>query len=75
LNPTQQVRLLCEAVSINAETPDKYSSLTNMGMTMNEPPKVSWKKVAEHIWNHGGSYHFGNATCKKKWCEIHNISI
>ncbi|KAL2009949.1 hypothetical protein VTN00DRAFT_5756 [Thermoascus crustaceus] len=35
------------------------------------PSKVSWKKVGEYIWNHGGSYHFGNATCKKKWCEIY----
>lgn len=71
----RQVRLLCEAVSIYAETPDTYSSLTHLGMTMNEPPKVSWKKVAEHIWAQGGSYQFGNATCKKKWCEIHNIRI
>jgi len=36
-------------------------------------PKVSWKKVAQYIWAHGGSYQFGNATCKKKWCEIHDL--
>ncbi|KAJ5675066.1 uncharacterized protein N7477_005000 [Penicillium maclennaniae] len=35
---------------------------------------VSWKKVAQHIWDHGGSYQFGNATCKKKWCEIHILN-
>ncbi|KAJ5210121.1 hypothetical protein N7491_009932 [Penicillium cf. griseofulvum] len=71
----KDIRLLCEAVSIHAETHDAYHSLTNISMNMNEPPKVSWKKVAEHIWGNGGSYHFGNATCKKKWCEINNITI
>ncbi|EYE96014.1 uncharacterized protein EURHEDRAFT_377060 [Aspergillus ruber CBS 135680] len=38
-------------------------------------PKVSWKKVAGYIWLRGGSYHFGNATCKKKWCDVHNIEL
>ncbi|KAF2438669.1 hypothetical protein P171DRAFT_154288 [Karstenula rhodostoma CBS 690.94] len=32
--------------------------------------KVSWKKVGEHISERGGSYRFGNSTCKKKWMEI-----
>ncbi|CAI7654855.1 unnamed protein product [Penicillium viridicatum] len=71
----KDIRLLCQAVTIHAETHDAYSSLTNGSINMNEPPKVSWKKVAEHIWASGGSYHFGNATCKKKWCEIHNITL
>ncbi|CAI7589828.1 unnamed protein product [Penicillium glandicola] len=71
----KDIRLLCEAVSIHAETYNAYSSLTNISMSTNEPPKVSWKRVAEHIRENGGSYHFGNATCKKKWCEIHNITI
>lgn len=38
-------------------------------------PKVSWKKVAGYIWLHGGSYHFGNATCKRKWCDVHNVEL
>ncbi|KAJ5660375.1 hypothetical protein N7507_006826 [Penicillium longicatenatum] len=38
-------------------------------------PKVSWKKVAQFIWARGGSYQFGNATCKKKWCEIYGVKI
>ncbi|CAI7643964.1 unnamed protein product [Penicillium discolor] len=71
----KDIRLLCQAVTIHTETHDVYSSLTNISINMNEPPKVSWKKVAEHIWANGGSYHFGNATCKKKWCEIHNITL
>ncbi|KAF2420511.1 hypothetical protein EJ08DRAFT_665574 [Tothia fuscella] len=31
---------------------------------------VQWKEIANYIIEHGGSYHFGNATCKKKWCEM-----
>ncbi|CAG5178055.1 uncharacterized protein ALTATR162_LOCUS8512 [Alternaria atra] len=31
--------------------------------------KVAWKKVAEFIADNGGSYHFGNATCKRRWLE------
>ncbi|KAJ5802140.1 uncharacterized protein N7503_004590 [Penicillium pulvis] len=38
-------------------------------------PKVSWKKVAQFIWANGGSYQFGNATCKKKWCEIYGVNM
>ncbi|KAK4243773.1 hypothetical protein C7999DRAFT_17914 [Corynascus novoguineensis] len=32
--------------------------------------KVPWKKVAEYIVAHGGSYHFGNSTCRKRWDEL-----
>ncbi|XP_014551635.1 hypothetical protein COCVIDRAFT_42072 [Bipolaris victoriae FI3] len=32
--------------------------------------KVSWKKVADFIEENGGSYHFGNSTCKRKWLEL-----
>ncbi|EPE35114.1 hypothetical protein GLAREA_10810 [Glarea lozoyensis ATCC 20868] len=32
--------------------------------------KVPWKQVAEYISKHGGSYHFGNATCRKRWDEL-----
>ncbi|KAJ5404166.1 hypothetical protein N7509_004037 [Penicillium cosmopolitanum] len=38
-----------------------------------QSPKISWKKVSEHIEANGGSYKFGNATCKKKWYEIHDL--
>ncbi|KAJ5922855.1 hypothetical protein N7516_010558 [Penicillium verrucosum] len=71
----KDIRLLCLAVTIHTEEHDAYSSLADHGINMNQPPKVSWKKVAEHIWANGGSYHFGNATCKKKWCEIHHIML
>ena len=29
--------------------------------------KIPWKKVGEYIVKHGGSYHFGNTTCRKRW--------
>ncbi|KAG0646818.1 hypothetical protein D0Z07_6223 [Hyphodiscus hymeniophilus] len=32
--------------------------------------KVPWKLVAEYIANNGGSYHFGNATCRRRWDEL-----
>ncbi|KAF2856997.1 hypothetical protein T440DRAFT_512976 [Plenodomus tracheiphilus IPT5] len=32
--------------------------------------KVRWKEVADFIKGNGGSYHFGNSTCKRKWKEL-----
>lgn len=32
--------------------------------------KISWTQVARYIFDNGGSYHFGNATCHKKWSEL-----
>jgi hypothetical protein len=37
-------------------------------------PKIPWKLVGEYVWKNGGSYHFGNATCKKKWAEIKGMN-
>ncbi|CCU80332.1 hypothetical protein BGHDH14_bgh05887 [Blumeria hordei DH14] len=34
--------------------------------------KIPWKKVARYILDNGGSYHFGNSTCRKRWDEIKN---
>ncbi|KAJ6103362.1 hypothetical protein N7486_005789 [Penicillium sp. IBT 16267x] len=76
----RDINLLIEAVSIYTDK-DPYdydgdgmhSDLpagANVSQHQARPPKVSWKKVAQFIWAHGGSYQFGNATCKKKWCEI-----
>ncbi|KAI1935285.1 hypothetical protein LOZ39_003358, partial [Ophidiomyces ophidiicola] len=55
------LRLLCEAVTKHMDSPKTSGP---------QSPKISWKQVAEYIWNNGGSYHFGNATCKKKWVEL-----
>lgn len=35
--------------------------------------KVPWKRVAERVARYG-SYHFGNATCRKKWDELYGHS-
>ncbi|KAI0393910.1 hypothetical protein F5Y17DRAFT_458441 [Xylariaceae sp. FL0594] len=50
-------RLLKQAVQIYASESGSVRS-------------VSWKKVGVYIKDHGGSYHFGNATCRKKWDEM-----
>lgn len=69
-----QVKLLIEAVNACFTEFNGFSSSRGpLRKNADILPKVSWKKVAQHIWSHGGSYHFGNATCKKKWCEINNI--
>jgi hypothetical protein len=37
--------------------------------------KVQWKKIADYINNNGGSYHFGNSTCKRKWTELNQALL
>ncbi|KAK5989842.1 hypothetical protein PT974_08104 [Cladobotryum mycophilum] len=32
--------------------------------------RIPWKEIARFIIDHGGTYHFGNATCRKKWDEL-----
>ncbi|KAL1861582.1 hypothetical protein VTK73DRAFT_7042 [Phialemonium thermophilum] len=32
--------------------------------------KIPWKKVAGYIVAHGGTYLFGNSTCRKRWDEL-----
>lgn len=32
--------------------------------------RVPWKQVGEYVHAHGGSYHFGATTCKKKWMSL-----
>ncbi|KAI5860024.1 hypothetical protein GGS23DRAFT_599950 [Durotheca rogersii] len=32
--------------------------------------KIPWKQVADYITEHGGSYHFGYATCHRKWEQL-----
>lgn len=78
-----KIKLLCEAVARftgNSLTCLAHEPLLNISQVQHlqapsQPPKVPWKKVSQYIWGHGGSYQFGNATCKKKWCEIHGIKL
>ncbi|PGH03392.1 hypothetical protein GX51_04123 [Blastomyces parvus] len=60
----KDVRLLCEAVRKYA---NPIQDDSGEGI---KSPKISWKQVGEYISKNGGSYHFGNATCKKKWSQI-----
>ena len=32
--------------------------------------RIPWKKVAAFIVERGGSYRFGNATCRRRWDEL-----
>lgn len=51
-----QIRLLRRAVAKFAVSPKGVLQKT-----------VPWKLVAGYIFDHGGSYRFGNATCRKRW--------
>jgi hypothetical protein len=66
----EQVELLLEAV----EGHNHPSQANVIGHGSNDSSmkvnKISWKNVAKYIKNNGGSYLYGNATCKKKWNEI-----
>ncbi|KAJ5936668.1 hypothetical protein N7466_003118 [Penicillium verhagenii] len=72
------IDLLVEAVSVyrddSREAGDDADGSHDQGQN-GGPPKVPWKKVAQYIWANGGSYQFGNATCKKKWCEIFGVAM
>ncbi|KAE8382225.1 hypothetical protein BDV26DRAFT_278229 [Aspergillus bertholletiae] len=74
----KDISLLCQAVKACVED-DRQACSNHVSScrppTSSQPPKVSWKMVAQYIWTHGGSYHFGNATCKKKWCDIHGVKF
>ncbi|MCJ1251351.1 hypothetical protein MMC30_008583 [Trapelia coarctata] len=48
-----------EQVAVDGESAQNHS----------EASKIPWMKVAEYVALHG-SYHFGNATCRRKWDEI-----
>ncbi|KAL5383552.1 hypothetical protein DPSP01_005946 [Paraphaeosphaeria sporulosa] len=62
-----QLRLLNEIVQQQFDSIDDGHRAMDTTARLN---KVSWKKVGEYISERGGSYHFGNSTCKKKWLEI-----
>ncbi|KAI9806091.1 MAG: hypothetical protein M1833_004498 [Piccolia ochrophora] len=70
---TKDIQLLAEAVRTFTEELDGgiwgMRSFATSGSSK-KPLKMPWKKVAGYIAQHGGSYHFGNATCKKKWDDM-----
>ncbi|KAH6635959.1 hypothetical protein F5144DRAFT_486546 [Chaetomium tenue] len=58
----------------NNPNPNNTTTTTAAAAAEREPPvasaKVPWKKVADHMVQHGGSYRFGNSTCRKRWDEL-----
>ncbi len=32
--------------------------------------KIPWKRVANYIYRNGGTYLFGNSTCRKRWDSL-----
>ncbi|KAL0264621.1 hypothetical protein SLS55_000571 [Diplodia seriata] len=71
-----QVRLLREGVNMHVAAalyPGTDAEEVDVDETEVDANKVPWKKVAAYIWQNGGSYHFGNATCKKRWLKIQGM--
>lgn len=65
-----QLRLLNEAVDLLS--PPQTTTSTRDSSSRS---RIPWKKVAEYIVKHGGSYHFGNSTCKKKWDAVYKPGV
>ncbi|KAI9836510.1 MAG: hypothetical protein M1837_003302 [Sclerophora amabilis] len=65
-------RLLLQAIKKFTGYQDEWTEFEDPTGTSAaiEAEKVPWKKVANYIVRQGGSYHFGNATCRKKFDEI-----
>ncbi|KAF2867943.1 hypothetical protein BDV95DRAFT_165705 [Massariosphaeria phaeospora] len=65
----KDIQLLEEIVLAELDRLDDGARATTQNQKL---AKLSWKRVGEYIAEHGGSYHFGNSTCKKKWTELHS---
>ncbi|CAI7678887.1 unnamed protein product [Penicillium pancosmium] len=73
MNTTPSAITTPASVSVPAPVSVTPVQHQQMQAQAHQSPKISWKKVSEHIAANGGSYKFGNATCKKKWYEIHDL--
>ncbi|KAF1959021.1 hypothetical protein CC80DRAFT_502902 [Byssothecium circinans] len=63
----KDIRLLQEDVEQQLDSfADIYPTLSRTARLS----KMSWKRTSAYIVEHGGSYAFGNATCKKKWADL-----
>lgn len=69
----QQIKLLEQAVNETLASSQEVTQQAHPsgdgGHLGTKPLKIPWKQVSEWIYRHGGSYKFGNATCRKKWYE------
>ena len=71
-----QMYLLREAVQRHESQNTEDTRMSSMGSTpCRRRPKMLWKFVADYIDRNGGSYRFGNATCKKKWEDLQSEGI
>ncbi|KAH0538769.1 hypothetical protein FGG08_004657 [Glutinoglossum americanum] len=68
----KDIRLLQRAVEDLTATSSRVQALSSQ---TSRNVKIPWKQVAEYVAKHGGSYHFGNATCRKKWDETKNRGL
>ncbi|KAF5873457.1 uncharacterized protein Bfra_004917 [Botrytis fragariae] len=47
-------------------------AVKKLGRSTSKGSEPQWKKVAQYIYDNGGSYHFGYATCRKRWIALKN---
>ncbi|KAL8791544.1 MAG: hypothetical protein Q9195_005872 [Heterodermia aff. obscurata] len=67
------IKLLEQAVDealASIGDPAQHTQVSLGGGIAPKSLKISWKQVSERIYKRGGSYKFGNATCRKKWDEM-----
>ncbi|TGO23430.1 hypothetical protein BPAE_0133g00230 [Botrytis paeoniae] len=48
-------------------------AVKKLGRNTSKGSEPQWKKVAQYIYDNGGSYHFGYATCRKRWIALKNV--
>ena len=70
----EQIELLNEFVEQEFDRIESAFSYPQALSLVQKLVKVQWKKVADYIDEQGGSYHFGNSTCKRKWVEVNQGS-
>ena len=63
----EQIQLLIEAVELLEMQPEN-SPYTDGERPPSTRTTLLWKRVSKYIEDHGG-FHFGNATCKKKYLQ------
>jgi hypothetical protein len=47
---------------------EKVTDLSEQNWSLRS--QAPWRQVSEYIWNNGGSYKFGYATCRKRWEDL-----
>ncbi|OBT63533.1 hypothetical protein VE03_07017 [Pseudogymnoascus sp. 23342-1-I1] len=57
-------------VALLREAVERFRCCERKGGRRGRGGKTPWKRVAEYIEGNGGSYRFGNATCRKMWDRL-----